>query len=117
MPKDSRIPDGVVNPFSNSFLDTWQLWKDFRWEQHKFKYKGCISEQVALMQLTKKCGGLEEIAIAMIMQSMEHGWSGIYELKTVNIQQNGRIQHSGPAGGKLNDDVLKQKLAAKRPTG
>lgn len=105
MPKDPRIPDNIINPFSEAFLDTWKLWKDFRWEQHKFKYKGCISEQVALMQLTKKCDGVEETAVAMIMQSIEHGWSGLYALKTVKIKENGTKQSTdtGSTREQLND--------------
>jgi len=105
MPKDNRIPDGIINPFSDVFLDTWQLWKDFRWQEHKFKYKGCISEQVKLMQLAKLADGHEETAIAIIMQSMGNGWSGLYALKTIKIQPNGQ-QQAGNAGStreQLND--------------
>ena len=92
MPKDSRIPDNIVNPFSEAFLDTWQLWKDFRWQEHKFKYKGCISEQVKLMQLAKMSDGHEETAIAIIMQSIGNGWSGFYALKTVKLKTDGQQQ-------------------------
>lgn len=114
MPKDSRIPDNIVNPFSGAFLDTWQLWKDYKWEQHKFKYKGCISEQVALMRLTKLADGSEATAVAIVMQSIGEGWAGFYVLKVININQNGRLEQGKR---QLSDDLLKQKLAAKRPTG
>jgi len=92
MPKDSRIPDNVINPFSDAFLDTWQRWKDFRWEEHKFKYKGCISEQTRLISLARLADGVEEVAIAIILQSIESGWSGLYALKTVKIKSNGQQQ-------------------------
>lgn len=94
MPKDSRIPDNVINPFSDAFLDTWQRWKDFRWEEHKFKYKGCISEQTRLISLARLADGVEEVAIAIILQSIENGWSGLYALKTVKIKSNGTKQTS-----------------------
>lgn len=90
MQTDPRLPNGVINPFSDSFLDTWQLWKDFRWQEHKFKYKGCISEQVRLMQLTKLSDGNEQTAISIIMQSIGNGWSGFYNLKTIKIDGTGK---------------------------
>lgn len=86
------IPEGIINPFSDAFLATWQLWKDYRWQEHKFKYKGCISEQVRLVQLAKMADGHEETAVAIIMQSIGHGWTGFYKLKTVNIKSNGTEQ-------------------------
>lgn len=42
------ILTGIINPFSDQFLETWQIWKDFRSEYDKFKYKGVYSEQMAL---------------------------------------------------------------------
>lgn len=75
------LPKNIVNPFSEEFLASWQLWKDYRWEEHKFKYKGVISEQARLMQLVTLSGGVEEVAKAIIMQSIENTWSGFYMLK------------------------------------
>lgn len=82
-----------VNPFSEAFLDKWQLWKDYRWEQHKFKYKGVISEQARLMSLVTLSGGSEEKAVAIIMQSIENGWSGFWPLPEKLIH-NGNKQQS-----------------------
>jgi hypothetical protein len=76
-----ELPKNIVNPFSEEFLQVWGLWKDFRWEQHKFKYKGCISEQAALMRLTTTAGGKEETAIAVIHQSIANGWKDFYMIK------------------------------------
>lgn len=86
------MPDGVVNPFSEKFLETWTLWKNFRLQQHGFQYKGCISEQVKLMQLSQMADGVEDVAIAIIMQSIGNGWSGFYKLRTVKIKANGKEQ-------------------------
>jgi hypothetical protein len=85
MQTEAKLPNGIINPFSELFLSTWQLWKDFRWQEHKFKYKGCISEQLALVQLAQKSGKDEQTAIQIIYQSIENCWSGLYPLKTVKI--------------------------------
>jgi len=76
-----ELPKNIVNPFSDDFLPVWDIWKSFRWEQHKFKYKGCISEQAALMRLTTTAGGDEKTAIEIINQSMANGWKDFYMVK------------------------------------
>lgn len=94
MQTEKELPNGIINPFSKDFLEPWALWKQFRWEQHKFKYKGCVSEQVKLMQLAKLADGNEQTAIAIIHQSIGEGWSGLYNLKTVKIKGNGESKQS-----------------------
>ncbi len=102
MRTDARLPQGIINPFSETFLTTWQLWKDFRWQEHKFKYKGCISEQLALVQLAQKADKDEQIAIQIIHQSIEHCWSGLYPLKTSNTK-NGKEKQPNQTRSELND--------------
>jgi hypothetical protein len=75
------LPKGIINPFSGDFLTQWDLYKKYRWEEHKFKYKGCLSEQAALMKLNYLSGGNEEIAKGIILQSIENGWKGLFEYK------------------------------------
>lgn len=72
---------GVVNPFSEAFLAHWGTWKQYKVEEFGFKYKGVISEQTALMQLSVISGGREEIAVEIINQSMSNGWKGLFPLK------------------------------------
>lgn len=80
------MPQGIINPFSPEFQTTWDLWKQYKLEEFKFKYKGCLSEQAALMRLNDLSGGLELVAVAIIQQSMCNGWKGFFELKD---KQNG----------------------------
>lgn len=87
--KKKELPKNIINPFSEQFLEKWQLWKDYRWEEHKFKYKGVISEQARLMQLVTLSGGVEEVAVKIIMQSIENTWSGFWPLPE-NNNQNGK---------------------------
>ncbi len=80
--KSSQIPTGVISPFqSEAFLAAWQAWKDFRQEQHNFKYKGVMSEQAALMWIADESGNDEETAVKIIKQSMANGWKGFFKLK------------------------------------
>jgi len=79
------IPKNVINPFSDSFLEKWELWKAFRWEEHKFKYKGVISEQMALKRLCEVSEGDEEKASRIIDQSISRGWMDFYQLKQPSV--------------------------------
>ncbi len=118
MQTETKLPNGIINPFSDLFLDTWELWKKFRWEQHKFKYKGCVSEQVKLMQLTQLSDGNEQAAIAIIMQSIGEGWSGLYKLKTVKINGNGESKQAGSAASTREslNDLYNKRFGSRKQT-
>lgn len=80
--------DEIVYPFdSETFLDAWKLWKKFKKEQFKFTYKN-IGEQSALIKLSKISNLNDEIAIKIIIQSIENGWKGLFELKDNNNGQS-----------------------------
>jgi hypothetical protein len=78
MKKDDRQ---LINPFTDTFIPTWDLWKDFRKEEHNFAYKGVISEQMALKRLVEVSEGDEEKAIRIVEQSISRGWMDFYKLK------------------------------------
>lgn len=78
MKKDDRQ---LINPFTDAFLPTWDLWKDFRKEEHNFAYKGVISEQMALKRLVEVSEGDEEKAVRIVEQSISRGWMDFYKLK------------------------------------
>jgi hypothetical protein len=80
------------NPFSVKFLETWQLWKDFRMEEHSFKYKGVISEQMAINRLVEVAEGDEEKAVRIVNQSISRGWMDFYQLK--QHSNNGKSKQS-----------------------
>ena len=77
------LPTNIINPFSDKFLETWDIWKGFRSEYDKFKYKGVFSEQMALKKLSELSNGVEETAVAIIEQSISRQWTGFYQLKNV----------------------------------
>ena len=89
------LPQGIVNPFSPEFLETWDLWKEYRRQEHGFKYKGLISEQARLMELCTLAGGDEYRAIEIIKQSISNTWKGFFPLKN---KVNGHEQPSTKTG-------------------
>lgn len=80
--ENNNIPSGVVNPFSDKFIGTWDLWKLWRVEFDKFRYKGVISEQMALKVLVELSEGDEEKAVKIVEQSISRSWTGFYPLKS-----------------------------------
>jgi hypothetical protein len=80
--KESDEP--LVYPFTDElFLNRWEAWKKYKKEQFKFQYKHS-GEQAALKNVGELSRGNMEVALAIIQQSMAHGWKGLFELKTGN---------------------------------
>lgn len=108
-----EIPKGVINPFSDAFLPTWELWKLYKKESFNFKYKGVISEQMALKQLVDLSEGDEEKAIKIIEQSIRRQWQGLFPLhetttpngKSGTKKQSGSTTSKQSAGQSLRDQV------------
>lgn len=71
----------VVLPWDDqTFTDAWNLWKQFKKEQFSFNYKP-IGEQSALQHLAEISGGQMSTAIAILKQSRDNGWRGLFELR------------------------------------
>ena len=74
-----RVP--VKAPWSSDeFLDTWDLWVAFRKEVGK-PIKGPISASRQVKKLVTLSKGSEEMAIAIIEQSIDNNWQGLFEVK------------------------------------
>lgn len=72
----------LVFPFtSEEFIQTWDLWNEYRKAEHKLKFKSTHSEQAALYQLSKLSSGDELLAKDIIIQSMARSWQGLFPLK------------------------------------
>ena len=75
----------IVLPFEGpEFEEAWKNWKEYKSQEHKFRYKSPRSEQASLMELTKIALGNESKAKAIILQSISNGWKGFFELKDNN---------------------------------
>ena len=84
--KKNKRPE-IVLPFtSKEFIELWDVWKKYKQQQHRFKYKSKITEQAALNKLFKLSNGDEDLAKKIIMQSIDNGWKGLFAYK-------GEIKH------------------------
>jgi hypothetical protein len=67
-------------PFQSAeFLEMWDNWKKYKASEHRFKFKSEISELAAVRKLANMSGSEEE-AIEIILQSIENGWKGFFNL-------------------------------------
>ena len=99
---------GVVLPFdSKEFSVAWQSWKDYKRDEHGFKFKSSASEQASLHQLQNLSGGDEPTAVRIIGQSLANGWRGFFPLKN---QHNESRANRGPSDGS-NPTAHLRKLA------
>ena len=90
---------GVVLPFdSKEFSVAWQSWKDYKRDEHGFRFKSSASEQASLHQLQNLSGGDEPTAVRIIGQSLANGWRGFFPLKN---QHNESRANRGPSDGSL----------------
>ena len=72
---------------SDEFMKMWEHWKQYKKDEHKFKYKSPRSEQAALNQLVKEVEGDEALAVETIKYSMSNGWKGLFN---PNKKNNGK---------------------------
>lgn len=71
----------VIFPFEDSeFKTQWQVWKDYKKDEFKFKYKSTASEQGALKKLSELSGLNSKKAIEIIHSSISNGWKGFFKL-------------------------------------
>lgn len=98
---DSEKKIEVEIPFkTEKFLTHWQHWKDFKKKQFNFEYKSALSEQQALIELTKLAPD-EETACKVILQSIGQGWKGLFALKQ-NSQNNGNQRVNNNTGSNVD---------------
>jgi hypothetical protein len=76
-----QLEEKVENPFSDSFINIWDQWKDYKKSQFNFTYKSAATEQAALTELLKASEGNEKNAIEIINQSIGNGWKGFFKIK------------------------------------
>ena len=93
---------------SAKFIDYWETWKDYKSQDHKFKFKSAGSEQASLNELVKLSDGHEDVAIKIIMQSMAKGWKGFFELKT---EKNGTAKTNQARSSHITDQQLHEAFA------
>tara|TARA_R110000824_G_scaffold171133_2_gene348657 strand:+ start:4217 stop:4921 length:705 start_codon:yes stop_codon:yes gene_type:complete len=77
----NKIKKGIVYPFEEKeFPDKWEIWKKERIANGAKKYTD-LGEQGALHNLQKISNHDYKTAIAIINESISHGWRGLFALK------------------------------------
>ena len=76
--------------------DSWLKWKEYKRAEFKFKFKSITSEVTALKNLKTLCNGKENIATAIIDQSITNGWKGLFAIKSSKNQDrfNARVDYA-----------------------
>lgn len=101
----------LVNPFSDGFLETWELYKAYRIEVHNFRFKGVISEQMAIKKVVELSGGDEERAIRIVEQTISSGkWMGFYPLHQTKYKENGESKKSDSKGEQNGSSLREQAI-------
>jgi hypothetical protein len=105
-PGSGAPPLELAYPWTTEqFLCHWQIWKDYKWQEFKFKYKSIHSEQAALKELSELSKGHESAVIAIINQSIAKSWKGFFELKT-------SIKNEGTTNKQSGLDYLSSNIAS-----
>jgi hypothetical protein len=69
-------------PFNSiDFSEAWSDYLDNKLENHKFEYKSERSMKAALKKLYRYAHGKEEIAIAILENSISENWRGFFPLQ------------------------------------
>ena len=99
-------------PFpENEFSLIWENWKQYKKQEHNFKFKSIISESMALSKLKDLSENKLEKAIKIINQSIENGWKGFFKLET--LQNGNTTSNTKPTAQQQLDEVrrsMRQKI-------
>lgn len=118
MPINKKKFEGLfVNPFSDAFLTTWELWKEYKYQTFKFKYATPMSEQAAANELVELSDGDEEVAKKIINQSMSNQWRGLFRLKTLKPVAGGKQGNSSKETRESVNNALNERFNKRRPAG
>lgn len=75
-------------PDENQWREVWNEWNDYRRAQKIKKWARLIDEQRAVNNLINLSNGNIEIAKKVILQSIENGYTGLFELKKRKNESN-----------------------------
>lgn len=101
------LPNNVINPFSENFLEWWDKWKQFKKDVFNFNYKGVMSEQAKLIYLSEISGGDEETAKQIILRSIGEQWKGLFPLPD-NYKKQATNGGKQTTGGHTREGVNKE---------
>lgn len=77
----NEVKDVLVYP-NLEFKNIWSEWKQYKKDEHRDSYKSKKTEQIAINNLIKLCGGSFEIAAEIVNNSIANKYKGLFEIKT-----------------------------------
>lgn len=84
-PKTQTATEEIALPFSgDEFADKWMEWLLYRKQRRLHNYVP-VGLKKTFNRLVLDSGNDAKIAIAIIDQSLEKGWQGLFPLRTNNI--------------------------------
>ena len=83
---------------SDKFKQSWEVWRLYRLETHKFKYTTITSEQAAINHLSEISEGYEEIAIELILLAIRNQWKGLWANNDIKTKINTLKNVNRPLG-------------------
>lgn len=96
MQTGKKFEGTVTNPFSEDFQKHWDLWKQYKAQDHRFTFKSAMSEQAGLNELVDLSDGDEQEAARIINRSIAQGWKGLFRI------------HKSKKDGKEKSDAAKK---------
>ena len=111
----ARVREGVVFPFDeDSFRSAWAMWLVDRAERRLKRYT-TRGEQAALHNLHNISGGDPQTAVAIIHQSIQHSWHGLFQLKPTKSAHAAGPKDDGRIRGQTaTADDIARLVATKR---
>lgn len=98
---------GVELPWtSDEFVQAWVTWKQYKKEEHKFRYKSDISEKAALKKLRSISGDNESVAILIIEHAIGNGWKGFFAINNKSNTSSAPGSSWEDAAKNLKNDLL-----------
>jgi hypothetical protein len=98
----------IIYPFnSENFIKFWGLWKQYKKDEHRFRYKTAVTEQAALKKIGELSNNDEFTAIKIIEESIANGYKGLFAIKN---QNNGTNQSNGRTVANRLRDTYSEKI-------
>lgn len=85
IPRTKKKPPTPLIPEKLNTLEFRNIWDE--WKQHRKETKHELKPTTEKRQLKKLAENSESVAIAIIAQSLENGWQGLFEVKNNGKQQ------------------------------
>ena len=94
-----------MEPFSEAFQETWDLWVKYKWEIFHYRYNP-MTEQAALNELVDFSEGDETHAKRIVNRSISRNWKGFYKVHNpAKDEKDGKPAKKKAAGGVISDDL------------